>query len=512
MPRSVSAARHPLTDPAACTVRRLNSVDALVDPHCASGSSSRRWLPYQLVGQPRPAAAAAPRLRAVPHPILQAVPSCGPDAAQSGTSAVPNLHAGTGASVGATSAGGSAGGGTSVGGTSVSATSVSATSGAVTRGGAAAETKYGRARISLEPPVAIRGLYVNRFAAQSPKKMRALIALADSTEINAFVIDMKDEFGVNYASADRLVQRNAGHAGVIADLPALLDTLRVHHILAIARIVVFKDTVAARHNPDWTIRQSDGEFWHDKQGMRWVNPYNRQLWEYDIRVAEDAARLGFGEVQFDYIRFPEPYKSLPEQVYPGADSESKAEILAEFLRTAKGRVDKLGVRTTADIFGMVASMSGALEVGQKWDALAPTTDVLLPMVYPSHYPRGSFQLAAPNAEPYKVVFAAVSAAYQRDKSLGISGERVRPWLQAFTLGMPHYGPAQLQAQMQAVYDAGYQGWVLWNPGSQYHAIEPALRPKHSRGSPDCDCAAIERQNSRESKVESRKSSTATTTT
>ena len=271
--------------------------------------------------------------------------------------------------------------------------------------------------------------------------MRALIALADSTEINAFVIDIKDEFGVNYASADTLIQRNAGRAGVIPDLPRLLDTLRSHHILAIARIVVFKDTVAARHNPAWTIRQPDGDFWRDKQGLEWVNPYNRQLWEYDIRVAEEVARLGFGEIQFDYIRFPEPYKSLPPQVYPGADAENKAEILGDFLRTARGRVDRLGVRTTADIFGMVASVPGALEVGQQWEQLAATTDVLLPMVYPSHYPHGSFRLALPNAEPYKVVYAAVSAAHRRDQSLGISGEHVRPWLQAFTLGAPHYGPA-----------------------------------------------------------------------
>ncbi len=418
--------------------------------------------------------------------MWQAVPSCGPEAAQSGTSATVNAHPGAATSVAPTSQTGTAVPQTSETGTNVpqageTRTNVPQTSETGASGAVTTDTKYGRARISAMPPGAIRGLYVNRFAAQSAKKMRTLIALADSTEINAFVIDMKDEFGVNYASADTLVQRNAGHAGVIVDLPALLDTLRTHHILAIARIVVFKDTVAARHNPDWTIRQTDGAFWHDKQGMRWVNPYNRQLWEYDIRVAEEAARLGFGEIQFDYIRFPEPYKSLPEQVYPGADSETKSEILAEFLRTARGRVDKLGVRTTADIFGMVASMSGPLEVGQKWDALAPTADVLLPMVYPSHYPRGSFSLAKPNAEPYKVVYAAVSAAYQRDKSLGISGERVRPWLQAFTLGMPHYGPAQLQAQMQAVYDAGYQGWVLWNPGSQYHAIEPALKPKKPAG-------------------------------
>src|ERR1017187_2082021 len=167
------------------------------------------------------------------------------------------------------------------------------------------------------PDTAIaRGLYVNRFAAQSQKKMRQLIAIADSTEINALIIDIKDEFGLNYTPSDPSVARNAGRAGVIPNLKTLLDTLRAHHILAVARIVVFKDSVTARVNPEWTIRKQDGSLWRDKKGMAWVNPFHVDLWDYDIKVAEDAARLGFGEIQFDYIRFPEPYKSLPVQVFP----------------------------------------------------------------------------------------------------------------------------------------------------------------------------------------------------
>jgi hypothetical protein len=328
-----------------------------------------------------------------------------------------------------------------------------------------------------KPPTVIRGLYVNRFAAQSPKKMRSLIAMADSTEINAFVIDIKDEFGINYVSTDTLVRRNAGRAGTIPDLPAMIDTLRAHHIVPIARIVVFKDSVTARLNPGWTIRKEDGTAWRDKKGLTWVNPFNRALWEYDLRVAEEVGRMGFAEVQFDYIRFPEPFKSLPPQVFPGAGDAKKPVVLAEFLQTAKARLAKLGIRTTADVFGLVTTVPGALEVGQQWEHLAPATDVLLPMVYPSHYPAGSFNISHPNAEPYKVVFAAVSAAHRRDTSLGLTGQQVRPWLQAFTLGPPHYGASELLAEKKAVYDAGYQGWILWNPGSQYGPVAAGLAKK-----------------------------------
>jgi hypothetical protein len=325
-----------------------------------------------------------------------------------------------------------------------------------------------------QAPQFVRGLYVNRYAAESDRKMRHLIALADTSEINAFVIDLKDEFGINYVSTDTLVRRNAGRGGTIANLPALLDTLHAHHILAIARIVVFTDSVTARLNPAWVIRKSDGTPWHDKKGIAWVNPYNRNVWEYDLHVAEDAARMGFGEVQFDYIRFPEPYKSLPEQVFPGAGDVAKPVVLAEFLKTARERLAKYNVKTTADIFGLVTSTPGALEVGQRWEDLAQSTDVLLPMVYPSHYPHGSFGFDHPNAEPYGIVTAAIASAYKRDAKLGLAGERVRPWLQAFTLGAPAYGPDQIRAQKKAVYDAGYDGWVLWSPGSKYDAIASGL--------------------------------------
>ncbi len=324
------------------------------------------------------------------------------------------------------------------------------------------------------PP--LRGIYVNRFAGQSPKKMRSLIALADSTEINAFVIDIKDEFGINYVSTDTLVQRNAGRAGSIPDLAQLIDTLKAHHITPIARIVTFKDSVTARLNPRWRILQPDGSPWRDKKGITWVNPYSRDVWEYDLRVAEEAARLGFEEVQFDYVRFPEPYKSLPPQIFPGAQGVAKPEVLAEFLATARARVAKHGARTTADVFGLVTA-GGTLEVGQRWENIAGAADVVLPMVYPSHYPHGSYGIARPNADPYKTIFAAVSDAHKRDMKLGIAGEHVRPWLQAFTLGAPAYGPAQLRDQKRAVYDAGYQGWVLWNPGSRYDAIAAGLDPK-----------------------------------
>ena len=327
---------------------------------------------------------------------------------------------------------------------------------------------------ALDTPI-VRGLYVNRWAVQSAKRMRALIDLADRTEVNALVLDMKDEFGLNYESRQPAISRNAGNAGAVRNLRALLDTLKAHQIVAIARIVVFKDSVAARVNPGWTIRKADGSVWRDHKGLAWVNPFNRDLWEYNLGVAEELAALGFPEIQFDYIRFPEPYRTLAPQVFPGANDAPKPQTIAEFLSVARARLSKRGVRSTADIFGLATTMAAALEVAQQWELLAPVTDVLLPMVYPSHYPRGAFGAARPNAEPYLVVHAAIKRARERNLKLGIAGRTaVRPWLQAFSIGKPEYTAAEVKEQMRATYDAGYEGWILWSPGSKYERFVPAL--------------------------------------
>jgi hypothetical protein len=260
----------------------------------------------------------------------------------------------------------------------------------------------------------------------------------------------------------------------VSDVRALLDTLEAHGVMAIARIVAFKDPVAASLNADWTIRREDGSVWRDKEGLAWVNAHNREVWEYNIGVAEELARMGFDEIQWDYIRFPEPYRSLPKQVFPGA-TMSKPDILAEFLKLLRQRLGKLGARSTADIFGLVTTVRGALEVGQQWEKISPVVDVVLPMVYPSHYPRGAYGVARPNAEPYAIVKAALEGARDRDRKLGITrAEHVRAWLQAFSLGQPEYGPEQIRAQKQAVYDVGYKGWILWSPGSRYDSFVPAF--------------------------------------
>ncbi len=214
------------------------------------------------------------------------------------------------------------------------------------------------ARPTDPAPAVIRGIYVNAYAAGNPITRTRLLALTDTTELNTWVVDVKDEDGVRYPSALPLaVEATHVRSIPIRDLRALADTLRAHGIHPIARIVVFKDSVTARVHPEWTIRRTDNSIWRDKKGLAWVNPYHRELWDYNIGVAEElVSKYGFDEIQWDYIRFPEPYKSLPQQVFPGSNGMSKPDALAAYLKTAKERLNKLGVRSTADIFGLVTTV------------------------------------------------------------------------------------------------------------------------------------------------------------
>jgi hypothetical protein len=327
------------------------------------------------------------------------------------------------------------------------------------------------------PPV-IRGIYVNAYAAGNPVTRAPLIALTDSTEINTWVVDVKDEDGVRYHSALPLaVEATHVRSIPIRDLRALSDTLRAHGIHAIARIVVFKDPRLSRARPDWSIRQPNGALWRDKVGNTWVNPWDRRVWDYDLAIAEEAVRAGFTEVQFDYVRFPEAYRSLPTQVFPTAVG-TRSDAIIGFLAEAGRRLRPLGAAITADVFGLSMNEPRDVGIGQQWEHVSSTVDHVLPMVYPSHYfPTHLPGIARPNRMPYETVFTSVGEGVIRNRRLqeaGVRPARIVPWLQAFTATWNdrafRYGPEQARAQMQAVYDVGLEDWIFWNPSSRYDAV------------------------------------------
>ena len=324
--------------------------------------------------------------------------------------------------------------------------------------------------VHVPRPDVVRGLYVNRWAALG-KKVTQLIDVAKTTEVNALVIDVKDDRGfVLYKSRVPLANqigadttRPMSHARV----RALLDTMIAHRIYPIARIVVAKDPLLARARLEWAIkRKSDLQPWLDKNGNPWLDPHQPGVWQYAADLAQEAYDTGFSEVQFDYVRFPDEKRLVSETVYPLSKGRVRAQVIHDQLGFLHTRLHQSSIPMTIDVFGLTATDTTDMGIGQKWEKFVDQADVVLPMVYPSHFAPGTYKLGNPNAHPYATIDHALKDMKRR--SAGIAGAaKIVPWYQDFTLGPPHYNAEQVRAQMKAGYDNGFQSWILWNPGSRY---------------------------------------------
>jgi hypothetical protein len=315
---------------------------------------------------------------------------------------------------------------------------------------------------------------VNRWAALG-KRVRDLIQVAKTTEINAFVIDVKDDRGFVLYRSDVALAREIGAdannsevmAMPVTKIRSLLDTMRANGIYPIARIVVVKDPLLAKARPQWAIvRKSDMQPWKDKQGTMWLDPHHPEVWKYAADLAAEAVHHGFSEVQLDYVRFPDEKRLVSEAVFPLSAGRLRAQVIRDQLGMVRSQLSSKKVPFTIDVFGLTTSDTTDMGIGQRWEMFVDQADAVLPMVYPSHYAKGSYGYATPNAQPYGVIDKALKAALRR--SQGITGAaKIVPWYQDFTLGSPHYYAEHVRAQIKAGYDNGIHSWILWNPRSAY---------------------------------------------
>ena len=331
-------------------------------------------------------------------------------------------------------------------------------------------------RLNFTRPSKVRGLYMNAWAAGSSRRSQALIDLAKRTEINSLVIDVKDASGYVSYPTQVLAAREVGADQEIR-IPDLVDLLkRLHHanIYPIARIVVVKDPLFIRGHPEVAVQDTSGGIWIDGKGLIWANLHNRAVWEYHVELAKEVSGVGFPEIQWDYVRFPDaPREDLDRAVFPGAEGRTRRDAVEAFLEYTQSELAESGVEMTLDVFGATTSATSDIGIGQYWERFITSVDVALPMVYPSHYWAGSFAIQDPNGHPYEIVHAALQSGLKRSEAIEGAGT-IRPWLQDFTLGLPMYGAPEVRAQIQATYDAGIDEWLLWNPSSRY--TEEALAP------------------------------------
>ena len=322
-------------------------------------------------------------------------------------------------------------------------------------------------------PVKVKGIYVSGPVA-GIAKMDDLIDLVDRTELNAMVIDIKNDEGkVTYKmQSEQVLEIDAG-VRYIADIDELVSKCKEKDIYLIARIVAFRDPYLAEQKPEWAVHTGDGEIFRDKNGMAWVNPYCREMWDYLVEIAAQAAEAGFDEVQFDYIRFSTDIGEEEVDYGPEAEGVDKIEIITEFTEYLYEKLAPQGVYVAADVFGTVIdNETDQAIVGQDYVRMAGHLDYICPMVYPSHYHNGSYGIKIPDAEPYRTIYAAASSSMQElDAVPEEERAHVRMWLQGFTAswvsGYISYGPEQIRAQIKGAYDAGYDEWIIWNAAVNY---------------------------------------------
>ncbi|GKX28350.1 hypothetical protein SH1V18_08300 [Vallitalea longa] len=323
----------------------------------------------------------------------------------------------------------------------------------------------------------VKGLYVSAPTANNAESMNRLIDIANTTEINTFVIDVKDDsgritFNIDNSESDEI---NA-EVNYIKDINDVLDKLYENDIYPIARIVAFKDPWASKKIQDYAIKNKDGSLWMYKD-VSWLNPYNKDAWNYVLDIAKKAAEVGFKEIQFDYIRF-EATRKLQDADFGVDGDKTRMEVIAEFVDYAMKELEPYNVKVSADVFGtIITSKIDAKAIGQDYLEMARKLDVICPMVYPSHYGKGYFGIPRDKHSdlyPYETILGSMNASNDKYKELGeTKAAVVRPWLQAFTakyLGRGNYKPyggKEIREQIQGVYDAGLEEWILWHAGCSY---------------------------------------------
>jgi hypothetical protein len=320
-------------------------------------------------------------------------------------------------------------------------------------------------RAPLEKALKAKGLYLTMDTAGTPSRMAyAVTYIRQHQGLNSMVIDVKDNSGRVPCDPPDSIPAVAGGYG---HFPALVRVLHDEGYYMIARIVAFQDPYRAETIPERAIRNTDGSLWYDRDGRLWLNPYDRQNWDYVRDIALWALGMGFDEIQLDYVRFPDSARGLETSgavLMPGSTEYStRGEAIAAFLKYLDKALDKKAY-LSADIFGFTTIAADDMGIGQKLEEVAGCVDFICPMVYPSHYYNaGIYGFQQPEAHPYEVVSKAMDQILDRTKGLR---SKVRPWLQDFSMKIS-YGPEEVRSQITAVLEHDIETFMLWNPANTY---------------------------------------------
>ena len=309
-------------------------------------------------------------------------------------------------------------------------------------------------------PAEIRGVHVTAALASLDGRLDEYLSLTDAG-LTALQLDVKDENGeVGFRRGAPRLAKAIGAARPFYDPREAARKAEAAGVYLIGRVVVFEDPILAGKRTELAIQRRGGGIWTNSAGLGWTNPYDKRVWEYNVDIAAAAVRAGFDEIMFDYIRFPTD-GDVSAAVFPGQRREHKSATITEFAKYARSRLEPLGARVSAAVFGLTATRE--MGIGQRPRRLAQNLDVIYPMVYPSHFGAGEYSLRDPNAVPGVTVARAL-----RDFRRELRGHDTLlvPWLQDFSLGRD-YSLEDVRAQILAARDAKASGFLLWNPSGVY---------------------------------------------
>ena len=328
--------------------------------------------------------------------------------------------------------------------------------------------------VHLKTPTPLKAIYMTSWVAGTRNRRNALIQLIDTTEINAVVIDIKDYSGkISFEVSDPKLKELGASEVRISDIKEFLALLHEKGIYTIGRVAVFQDPHLMSVRPDLAVKKSSAkeEVWKDYKGISWIDAGSREAWKYAVLIAREAYSLGFDEINFDYIRFPSD-GNMRDIHYPISDGREKRQVMREFFAFLRKALPQNKPVISADFFGMTTTNTDDLNIGQVLEDALPYFDYISPMVYPSHYPTNFIGIKNPASKPYEVIKYSLDKAFTRAST---TPKKIRPWLQDFDLGAD-YTPEMVRSEIQAVYDSGFDSWMLWSPSNTYTegALEKSL--------------------------------------
>lgn len=318
----------------------------------------------------------------------------------------------------------------------------------------------------ISPPETIKGIYMSQCVVGTPNFREKLVTLIKDTELNAVVIDIKDSNGKLSFRTDNPILKNSvsGSCGA-NDMKLFLSYLHTNNIYVIGRITTFQDLWYTKIHPELAVKTKSGEVWKDSKGQSFIDAGAKEFWGYIVEIGKESYKVGFDELNFDYIRFPSD-GNMEDTEFTFDVGRKKSEVIKEFFSYLHDNLKKDGIVISADLFGMTTTATNDMGIGQVFVDALPYFDYIDPMVYPSHFGSGWGGFKNPAEHPYEIIKITMNEAIARAKSINQNPNKVRPWLQDFSLGAV-YTADLVRDQIRATNESGLNSWLFWSAANTY---------------------------------------------